>query len=190
MKKIISLVFVLFITLTASAQYWYQYKTEADELKGTKASSYKAIVTNMGIITLDDKEDIFNFSLSEGQFDYESNGSFRVVDGLFGKYNESGELVGKEIISLAVSKSSPNFATTNYYWRDFKGANTDGIKKIATWIRLFKGSVRIVIPRYGRTDFDVRVPTMLSQKEPNTEQTKPKRSSQSRSTKKPVRKKK
>ncbi len=43
-----------------------------------------------------------------------------------------------------------------------------GIRQVASWIRNNKGSVRIIIPRYGESDFDVTVPTFLSQKQSET----------------------
>ena len=68
--------------------------------------------------------------------------------------------------------------------------NSYGVSKVATWIRYNKGSVRIIIPRYRKTDFDVTLPTMLSHKEPSSGQVKPKGASQKKGAKRSVRKKK
>ena len=159
MKKIIMLLSVVITTLTASAQYWHQVKSEADELKGTQAQIRHIIeIPGKGIISLDDDKDIFSFTTYDGIFSYESPRKYlNVVEGIFGWYGEDGELLGKENILLNV----------NYY----------------------KGSVRIIIPRYGKTDFDVTLPTFLSQIKPSNEQSKPKGTPQKKSTKKPIRRK-
>ena len=188
MKKIISLLFVLFTTLTASAQYWFQYKNEADELKGTEASSFHAVkIPDKGIITLDDDKDVFTFTTFEGLFNYEKyQRVFTVVNAIFGLYGENGDLLGKEEIMISVSSESPNFAIADCSRSQLK--NSSSISKVASWVRNSKGSVRFVIPRYGKTDFDVTLPTMQSHKEPS--QAKPKGASQSKNTKRPIRRKK
>jgi len=183
MKKLVLLLSVVFTTLSSSAQYWYQYKTEADELKGTQANSYHAVkIPEKGIVTLDDNNDVFTFATFEGMFNYESyQRFFTVVEGLFGMYGENGELVRKETIMLGVSKESPDFAIADCS-RNYPGKteNSASIRRVASWVRGNKGSVRFVIPRYGRTDFDITLPTMLSHKEPT--ESKPKGKSQNRGT--------
>lgn len=183
MKKIVLLLFVVFTSLSSSAQYWYQYKTEADELKGTQANSYHAVkIPEKGIVTLDDNNDVFTFVTFEGMFNYESyQRVFTIVEGLFGMYGENGELIGKETVMLGVSRESPDFAIADYS-RNYPGKekNAASIKRVATWVRGNKGSVRFVIPRYGRADFDITLPTMLSHKEPS--RNKPKGTSRNMGT--------
>jgi hypothetical protein len=190
MKKIIMLLSVVITTLTASAQYWHQVKSEADELKGTQAQIRHIIeIPGKGIISLDDDKDIFSFTTYDGIFSYESPRKYlNVVEGIFGWYGEDGELLGKENILLNVNVENPEFAVADAT-RSFPGSNGAGLKKIAFWIRYYKGSVRIIIPRYGKTDFDVTLPTFLSQIKPSNEQSKPKGTPQKKSTKKPIRRK-
>lgn len=181
MKKILIMLLSLFATLTVSAQYWQQVKSEADELKGTQASSYHAIkVPDKCVITLDDNNnDLFIFS-SQGVFDYERDDyGGHHVKALFGMYDENDKLVSKKTISMFVSPESPSNALCK---------SSPDLSLVASWIRSFKGSVRIVIPRYGNIDFDVKLPTMQSQKVPNSGQVKPK-ATPNRSNKKTVRKK-
>lgn len=187
MKKAISLLFVLFTTLTASAQYWYQYTSEADELKGTKARSYHAVkIPDVGIVTIEDAEDAISCITFSGLFNYEQYMShFTVVNAIFGMYSENGELLGKENIRMSTSEESPDFAIANSSFGAL--GNVTGIKKIANWIRNNKGSIRIIIPRYGKTDFDVTLPTMQSHKEPSP--AKKKGTSQNKNTKRPIKRK-
>lgn len=189
MKKLLLLTFVLFSTLAASAQYWYQYKTEADELKGTSASSYHAVkIPDIGIITLEDNKDVLTFTTFEGIFDYEKYQTyFTVVNALFGMYGENGELIEKEEIMISVSEESPYFAIADCSRSLLK--NSSKISNVASWIRNNKGSVRFVIPRYGKTDFDVTLPTMQSHKESSNGQVKSKNTSPNKGAKRPVRKK-
>lgn len=188
MKKIYLLSLVMFSTLTVSAQYWLPYKTEADALKGTQADSYHAIIIpDKGIISLDDEKDMFTFSIFEGVFNYELyQRVFHVVNGIFGMYGENGELVAKEEVMVSVSKENPDIAYADCSRSALK--NSSGISKVASWVRNSKGSVRIILPRYGKTDFDVTLPTFLSQKVPNSGQSKSK-GTQKKSTKRPTRRK-
>ena len=178
----------MFSTLTVSAQYWIQYKTEADALKGTQANSYHAVkIPDKGIITLDDNKDVFTFTTFEGIFNYELyQRVFPVVNGIFGMYGENGELVAKEEVMVSVSKESPEFAVADYSRSELK--NSSGISKVASWVRNSKGSVRIILQRYGKTDFDVTLPTFLSQKVPSSGQSNSK-GTQKKSTKRPTRRK-
>lgn len=189
MKKLLLLSLVLFSTLTVSAQYWYQYKTEADELKGTQARSYHAVkIPDVGIVTIEDAEDAISCITFTGLFNYEKYLShFTVVNAIFGMYGENGELIGKENIRMSTSDESPDFATANANFSSL--GNVAGIRKVASWIRNNKGSIRIIVPRYGKTDFDVTLPTMQSHKEPSSGQVKPKGTSQNKGAKRPVRKK-
>lgn len=179
MKKIISLTFVMFMTLTASAQYWQKSSSEGDELTGAKATS--SIVTKIpgkGIISLDDNDNSFFIQTFEGIFNYERINRYGPgVIAIFGMYDEADKLISKEEIFLFVSSESPKYAL----------GKDDAAKreKVASWIRNQKGSVRIVIPRYGDVAFDVKVPTVLSQKVPSSTNKPQTRSSSG--TKRPVR---
>ena len=102
MKKLFLLSLVMFSTLTVSAQYWLQYKTEADALKGTQARSYHAVkIPDIGIISLEDSEDqisCLTFLFSEGCLIMKNIylKGFTVVNAIFGMYGENGDLIGKE----------------------------------------------------------------------------------------------
>ena len=94
--------------------------------------------------------------------------------------------VGMGAFTEILSKENPDFAIADCSRSALK--NSSGISKVASWVRNSKGSVRIILPRYGKTDFDVTLPTFLSQKVPNSGQSKSK-GTQKKSTKRPTRRK-
>ena len=186
MKKLILLSLVLITTLSASSQNWTQYKEDADELKGTQArSSHFIEIPKEGAVILDDNHDILGFITYIGVFDYKPyENDFNVVMGIFGMYDETGKLVEKREIMISVH-DDPSNASADSRITFLKNS---GIRQIASWIRNNKGSVRIVIPRYAKSDFDVTVPTFLSQKSQESKQAKSKGTVQRKSTKKTVKK--
>ena len=186
MKKTFLLSLVLLSPLLVSAQIWSQYKTDADELKGTQArSSHFIEIPEEGAVVLYDNYDLFGFVTYNGIFDYKPyEYDFNVAMGIFGMYDETGKLVEKREIMVSVA-DNPSSATADSRITVLKNS---GIRQVASWIRNNKGSVRIIIPRYGKSDFDVTVPTFLSQKSQNNKQVKSKGTVQRNSPKKTVRK--
>ncbi len=186
MKKLYLLSLLSLLPLLVSAQIWSQIKTDADELKGTQASSRHFIeIPGEGAVVLDDNYDLFGFVSFNGIFDYKPyEYDFNVATGIFGMYDESGKLVEKKEIMVSVH-DDPTSASADSRITILRNS---GIRQVASWIRNNKGSVRIIIPRYGKSDFDVTVPTFLSQKQTETK-SKPKTTTQKRGVKPPVRKK-
>lgn len=186
MKKIFLLSLVLLSPLLVSAQIWSQIKTDADELKGTQASSKHFIeIPGEGAVVLDDNYDVFGFVTFKGIFDYKPyQYDFNVATGIFGMYDETGKLVDKREIMVSVH-DDPTSASADIRITLLRNG---GIRPVASWIRNNKGSVRIIIPRYGQLDFDVTVPTFLSQKQTGTK-SRPKATTQKRGVKTPARKK-
>ena len=186
MKKTFLLSLVLLSPLLVSAQIWSQYKTEADELKGTQANSRHFIeIPEEGIVVLDDKYDMLSFITYNGIFDYKPyEYDFNVTMGIFGMYNETGKLVEKREIMISVH-DDPSSATADSRITVLRNS---GIRQVASWIRNNKGSVRIIIPRYGKLDFDVTIPTFLSQKSQDNKQGKSKGTVQKKSPNKSVKK--
>lgn len=186
MKKLFLLSLVSLLPLLVSAQVWTQYKTEADELKGTQAKSSHFIeIPNEGAVVLYDDYDLFGFVTYNGIFDYKPyEYDFKVAMGIFGMYDETGKLVEKREIMVSVA-DNPSSATADSRITVLRNS---GIRQVASWIRNNKGSVRIIIPRYAKSDFDVTVPTYLSQKQAGTK-SRLKGTTQKRGVKSPVRKK-
>ena len=189
MKKNVLLLLLMFMTLTGSAQYWEKHHEDADELKGTPATNlYYANISNVGVVIIMEDTDLLTFSVKKGVFDYKHYKTYyTVVDGIVGLYDENGDLVEKVVVRINVSEDSPNFAQA-YINTDFEYEGSGAIKKVLSWIRNGKGSVRFIIPKYGGTDFDVKLPTLLSQKQAG-KRTIPQKTTQRRGTKTTVRKK-
>ena len=186
MKKIILVVLLMCMTLTSSAQRWVEHYEDADELKGTQASCQHFIeIPKEGVVILEDNFDILGFVTYNGVFDYKPyENDFNVVMGIFGMYDETGKLVDKRNIMIRVHDDPANARADSR----INLLGSSAIKQIASWIRNNKGSVRIVIPRYAKSDFDVTVPTFLSQKSQESRQAKSKGTVQRKSTKKTVKK--
>lgn len=186
MKKIILVVLLMCMTLTSSAQRWVEHYEDADELKGTQASCQHFIeISKEGVVILEDNFDILGFVTYNGVFDYKPyENDFNVVMGIFGMYDETGKLVDKRNIMIRVHDDPTNARADSR----INLLGSSAIKQIASWIRNNKGSVRIVIPRYAKSDFDVTVPTFLSQKSQESRQAKSKGKVQRKSTKKTVKK--
>lgn len=186
MKKFILLSFVLLSPLLLSAQVWIQDKTDADELKGTQAKSLHFIeIPEEGVVVLYDNYDAFGFVTYNGIFDYKPyKYDFNVAMGIFGMYDEAGKLVGKREIMVSVA-DEPSRAIAD---SRITLLENSGIRQIASWIRNNKGSVRIIIPRYAKSDFDVTLPTFLSSKNQNRKQVKSKGTVQRTRSKKTVKK--
>ncbi len=169
MKKIVLLLLLMCMTLTGSAQYWEKIHKDADELKGTSDINIHLInVPSVGAVTIHDNKDYLVFKVNKGVFDYKLyNAYYIVAEGVAGLYSENGELVEKVAIRVSVSEDSPSFAQAYFNTAlDYEGSGA--IRKVISWIRDSKGSVRFIIPKYGGTDFDVKVPTLLSQKQKGT----------------------
>lgn len=176
MKKNVLLLLLMCMTLTGYAQYWEKIHKDADELKGTPAINLHLInVPSVGSVTIHDNKDYLFFKIKKGIFDYKLyNAYYTVAEGIAGLYSDNGELVEKLAIRVSVSEDSPSYAQA-FFNTDLGNEGSGAIKKVISWIRYSKGSVRFIIPQYDGTDFDVKVPTLLSQKLSETK-SRPKRS--------------
>lgn len=186
MKKTFLLSLVLLLPLFLSAQIWSQYKTDADELKGTQArSSHFIEIPKKGAVMLDDNQDILGVVTYNGIFDYKPyEYEFKVALGIFGMYDETGKLVEKREIMVSVHDDLSS-ATADSRITVLRNS---GISQVVSWIRNNKGSVRIIIPRYAKSDFDVTIPTFLSQKTQDSKQGKSKGTVQRKRSNKQVKK--
>lgn len=183
MKKILMLLILMSSVLTSYAQHWEKIHKDADELKGTPAINLHLVnVSGVGSVTILDNKDYLVFKVNNGIFDYKLyNAYYTVVDGITGLYSENGELVEKFAIRVSVSEETPSYAQA--YFNTALGYEGSGaIRKVTSWIRDSKGSVRFIIPRYGSTDFDIKVPTLVSNKQVGTK-SRTKGTTQKRATK-------
>lgn len=189
MKKSFLLLLLMSMTLTGNAQYWEKIHKDADELKGTPAINLHLVnVPGVGSVTIHDNKDYLFFKVKKGIFDYKLyNVYYTVAEGIAGLYSDNGELVEKLAIRVSVSEDSPSYAQAHFD-TDLGYEGSGAIRKVISWIRDSKGSVRFIIPQYGGTDFDVKVPTLLSQKQAE-KKSRPKGATQRSETKPTVRKK-
>lgn len=148
-------------SITVSAQHWNRYKTEADELKGTSASSRHYIkLSGKGMVIINDNEDLLSFYSSTGSFDYKSFEGEKVILGKFGMYDTTGKLVEKVDIMMAIVDEVNSIAIADGHYTSI---DKSGLSTVLSWLRSKRGSLRVIIPRYNEPDFDVTVPTLLSQ---------------------------
>lgn len=165
MKETVLLLLLMCMTLSSSAQRWEKRHQDADELKGTSAVNlHFADIPNKGVIIVLDNKDVLTIGLKKEIFDYKRFKEYFVVEGIVGLYGKNGDLVEKTNIRINVSEDSPDFAQA-YINSDFGYEGSGAIKKVLSWIRNNKGSIRFIIPQYGGTDFDVKLPTIVSQEQ-------------------------
>ena len=189
MKKILLLLILMSSVLTSFAQYWEKIHKDADELKGSPAINIHLVkVPGVGAVTIHDSKEYLVFKVNKGIFDYRLyNTYYTVAEGIAGLYSENGELVEKVSIRTSVSEDSPSYAEA--YFNTALGYEGSGaIRKIISWIRDSKGSVRFVFPKYGGSDFDIKVPTLVSNKQVSTK-SRSKGTTQKRATKPQAKKK-
>lgn len=152
MKRFILLLSLMCVILSSSAQRWVKHHEDADELKGLPAANLHYVdIPNIGSVIIIDDKDLLTITLRKGIFDYKHYREYYVVDGIVGMYGENGDLVEKVRINML--EDSPDFAQA-YPNTDFGYEGSGAIKKVLSWIRNNKGSIRFIIPKHGGTDFD------------------------------------
>ena len=136
----------MLLPFAANAQ-WVQFTSEADELRGTPATTaYIYTAEDGGMFVITDGKDDFTIVCDKGIFDYSDN----YVKALIGFY-DGNKLVEKVEVMLFVADGSGNMAISSEYQKPLVG------KKVKDYINN-TGDVRFVIPRYGRESYDIRVP--------------------------------
>lgn len=144
MKKVIMILAAMLVGMSASAQTnWIEEVVEADELKGTPRYEmyiYYAEESDFAF-TYGSTMKIVLFSTLTGIFDYDDNWVMGILIG----YYKDGVLVKKE--KAEGWKNDPDC---------IKFMNNYG-RPMIEWLES-GGDVRIIAPRYNRTDLDVTIP--------------------------------
>ena len=156
MKKVLSIVIMLLVVMTAGAQEWEKKTTEADPMLGTKADV---------IYEWQNADCVFSFS--------ENSNSWSVKGWAFkpdathlnhrqnfetyakiGFYNESDELVSMF--------DKCKLELTDFYNRATSDANkkNKGQYAVTEYLKNEKGYVRIIIPTMQGAGFDVSIPCL------------------------------
>ena len=165
MKRILFVLIAVLSCVAANAQKWEVTKHEADDLKGTEAyTSYMFSEPGVGSFVFWSNHDghyrlisddgIFNYERIASQF-----GAYRGEDVIVGLYDNDNNLVERIEMWLDCESDKPTFLET----RDAgKFLNPTGqakkVKKIMKHLNSGKGYIRFVAARYGKTDFDLKVP--------------------------------
>lgn len=146
MKKIIFLLaMTLLVCVNANAQMWYIDETQADELKGTKASKDAFFLTEDGSCLIKGNDFVIAVKTHKGIFDYDGIGDTRSIKVLVGYYVDD-KLIDKDIIEFLISSAKFAFILNKTYYT-----------KIVNHLKT-KGDVRFVIERYEDVDFDITLP--------------------------------
>lgn len=167
MKKLLSISIMMLMVLTVSAQgEWEVTEVKGDELKGTQdATAYTYSVEGMGSLILwDFNNPMFRLVSTTAQFNTvthynQYSGSYSGVKILIGIYNDNDKLLESMDLWLDRSDNMGNYVVQT---RPTKGMN--GIigqkKKVQKMFKALKsngGYVRIVVPRFQTTDFDIKI---------------------------------
>lgn len=166
MKKIL-LMFTLFTSvISVSAQgTWEKSVTEADELKGEEGGTvYVYTVKGMGSLIIWDWNDFQYRLISEHQFDINSGwsqfgGSYSGIKVLVGIYDDKGQLEEKYEMWLDKEKNRANrfVRTRNAGSMSNPVGQKKKVRKLFEALHRDNGYVRMVAPRFERTDFDIKI---------------------------------
>jgi len=154
MKKfIMALVCLMTMVLSVNAQNgWNKTVFNADELKGTESyTSYYYEDVN-GMVVFFSNEPCYKLVTQSGIFDYGVLGDDDVIVTI-GFYDINNKLIKKEQSAFYVSSKDKGSCFLSAALKE-RGAF---FKK---YIEEEKGYVRIIAPRYGRSDFDIKIPCM------------------------------
>lgn len=158
MKKLLTTIALMLAALAVNAQgTWEKHVIEADELTNEEeGAAYIFTDPKMGAFVFWGF-DTYQFRLTSdaGQFDIDSYG----VEVIVGLYDGEGKLEEKFNMWLDYERS-----TANRYVRTRNAGGFNNpigqkakVKKIFAHLKSGEGYVRIVAPRYNKTNFDLKI---------------------------------
>lgn len=167
MKKVLSIVVMLMVAMTISAQgEWEVTDVKGDELKGTKdATVYTYSVDGVGSLVLWGFDNpLFRLVSSAAQFNIETgynrySGSYAGIKIRIGIYDDNNKLLESMDLWLDRSDNMGNYVVQT---RPTKGMNgivgqKKKVQKMFKALRADSGYVRIVASRYQTSDFDLKI---------------------------------
>lgn len=173
MNKILWSIVLCLSSLTMFAQQWTLNKTNANKEAGVPASSRHYIkMSGKGMFVVNDDVDILGFQTSVGSFDYQSYAGNKVTLGKFSLYDSTGKLIDNIDIMMSILDEENSIAVAD---GSLTSLDKIGVREVVFWIRNKRGKVRVRIPRSEGPDFDMTVPTFLSQSSQRGKQSKTKR---------------
>lgn len=164
MKKIIIILMLLIVGMTASAQEgeWRKQRAEGDELKGTSTSDvYSFINPEMGAFSFSGFDTYTIFLIAEkAQFNVETiytpaMGYYSIIKVLVGFYDGDGKMKDKFEMTFDLVKNSSNRMI--YASSKNRVGYKSKIKKIYKALQEQDGYVRMVTSRFQNTDFDLKI---------------------------------
>lgn len=148
MKKVLWLIVCLMtMVVSANAQNgWDKMVYDADELEGTESYTSYCYWDEDGMVVFNSNSSIYALSTNRGFFDYKGNS----VSVIVGFYDLDGKLLKKETSLFYVSPGKRDCCFSS---------KEEGIffKK---YIEEERGYVRFIVPRYGKSNFDFKIPCM------------------------------
>lgn len=153
MRKYILSTILLISALTAKAQSWTSKHHDADQMKKTEAyDSYSYTDKNGNMFVLwSNSTKNFRIISNESIFNYNGDGYWVKLE--IGFYDTKGNLLEKIRTNGKADKDEPSRLENMSF--------TKGAKKIISYIKEQKGSVRFLAPLYGRSSgMDFSVPCM------------------------------
>lgn len=161
MKKLLTIVLLLVVGLTAGAQgTWRVLHREADPMKGQEAKDvYIFDAAGIGsVVVWDWNKADFRLITEKGMFRTWVSSGTVFVPVKVGFFDESGNMEKLVTIQLLPEDNHMRkyIATADYYMFGRKD-----IKKIISRLKSGKGYVRFVAERYNEIDFDIKVTPYL-----------------------------
>ena len=153
MKRILLLLVLCVTAMVSTAQNgWQPITIDGDELKGTESYVVYNYNTGDGILGFYENTGIIVIMTDKGIFDYDSDDYAKGV--VIGLYDKNEKLVEKVQTPTQRTFHVANRGHSAFCVRDDVNA------KLVEYIKNNNGYVRIVVDRWERGDFDIKVPCM------------------------------
>lgn len=165
MRKFLVLIFTFAFCFAAKAQQWEVTKHEADDLKGTTAyTSYMFSEPGVGsFVFWSNLDGQFRIVSDNGIFNYKVTSTkyatYRGESIIVGLYDKDDKLIERIEMWLDCESDKPTFLETRNAGKMFNPiGQAKKVKKIMAHLNSGTGYLRFVAARYGKTDFDLKVP--------------------------------
>lgn len=160
MKKFLVFALLLCASFNLYAQdgklyKWLKDTTKGDEMLGTTDSyTYTYATTEMLFLFDSDLKSTFIISSFDGIFDYQYVSYLKEdrISGRVGFYDINNNFIKSESCPFTPSRGSSDIARSK--------VNYDLGKEILAYIQDSTGYVRFILPRYGNTNLDAKIPCM------------------------------
>lgn len=162
LKKFFSAaLFTCAFVLTAQAQQWEHFITEADELIGEVGHESDIFTDENGNVFVMWSDESENFRVISGTSIFNYIGDIRSVMATIGYYDMNNKLIEKNDIQLLVSDGQGNQAEPNMVPMIRPLPNKKRVRMLLDYVQKKQGYVRILVPLYGTNAmFDIKVPCL------------------------------